>query len=257
MSATVASHRSGGHTPMNESSQDAETPDPPLSRRARRAAQGDTGFRLNAWPFVIAAVVVVLLTAGLLWWYLSDRGPALEEDAGWEWNESPLDGVHARDVPPEDWETGWCLSGFTDEDSPADVVDCQQRYDAQVLLRRDLQEEAFPGPEVIDERARQWCYEDIELNPDAVAAADYDLQVQVWSPTESTWNSEDDRMVACFLTHAEGETLSGDFLEEPEESPEDQGEEEQDDEDSGDSEPDDEEPDDAQETDNGEEPDDA
>lgn len=199
---------------MSESPQVSEDTPQPLSRRARRAAAGDTGFRLNAIPFLIAGVLVVLLTAGLLWWFVLRQGP--EEAAEWTWVEEPADGVHARGVPPEDWETGWCLSGFTDEDSPADAVRCERNYDVQILLQREMDDDVtdgdYPGDDIVTSTAEQWCHEEVELSSTALETASAELQIELWHPTESTWNRQEDRLVSCFLSRADGGTLQGDFL---------------------------------------------
>lgn len=198
----------------------------PLSRRARRAVRGDTGKRLNAIPFLIAAVVVVVLTIVLLWWFLM-REPAAEEEP-WVWNDEPgLDGLHAHQVPSEDWETGWCLRDYEDEATPADVADCDRGYDAQVLLRRNISDGPYPGDETVIDTAHQWCHDELELDSAAVDSADYELQIQLWHPTESTWRRDYDRMVSCFLTRADGGQLTGSFLPDSEDdetpSPDDEG----------------------------------
>ncbi|WP_120006649.1 hypothetical protein [Nesterenkonia muleiensis] len=199
---------------MSESPQAGEDTPQPLSRRARRAAAGNTGFRLNAIPFLIAGVLVVLVTAGLLWWFGLREEP--EEAAEWTWVEEPADGVHARGVPPEDWETGWCLSGFTDEDSPADAVRCERNYDVQILLQREMDDNVtdgdYPGDDIVTSTAEQWCHEEVELSSAALEAAEAELQIELWHPTESTWNRQDDRLVSCFLSRADGGSLRGDFL---------------------------------------------
>ncbi|WP_022872912.1 septum formation family protein [Nesterenkonia alba] len=198
---------------MSEDETTSSAPEQPLTRRARREAEGDTGRRFNAIPFLIAGVLVVLLTGGLLWWFVLRETPT-EETTDWTWTDTPADGVHARDVPSEDWEVGWCLSGYVDEDTPADVVDCERSYDAQVLLRQefDEDEEDYPGDELVLDVAHQWCEDDIELSSEALAEVDYELHVEVWHPTQTTWRSEGDRMVSCFLTRPDGQTMSGDFL---------------------------------------------
>ncbi|GAB3849245.1 hypothetical protein [Nesterenkonia populi] len=183
----------------------------PATRRQRRAAS-EQGVQLNAIPFLIAGALVVLVTLGLLWWFVI-REPGEDEDAGaWEWIEEPADGVHARDVPPEDWETGWCLVGYATEDEPADVVDCEQSYDVQVVLRQNISDGSYPGDTEVADTAHEWCHDDLSLNEDAVAEADYDLAVQLNHPTESTWNREDDRLVSCFLTRSDDGSLTGDYM---------------------------------------------
>lgn len=183
----------------------------PGSRRARRAAAGDDGRQLNAIPFLIAAVLVMLVIFGLLWWFLWRDADAGEE-ASWEWIEEPVDGIHARDVPPEDWEDGWCLSGYVDEETPADVVDCEQTYDTQIMHRRNISDGPYPGDTEVIETAHQWCHEDLELNAEALEDVDYELEIQLWHPTETTWRSDGDRMVSCFMTRPDGAGLSGNFL---------------------------------------------
>lgn len=183
----------------------------PLSRRARRELRGDTGLRLNAVPFILAAIIVVIVTVGLLWWFLLRTPPA--EETAWEWVDEPgLDGIHARGVPAVDWEAGWCLTGYVDEDAPADVVDCEQSYDAQVLLRENIGDGAYPGDQVVIDTSHQWCHDELPLDPESVDRVDYELQIELWHPTESTWSNDYDRMVSCFLTRADGGQLSGDFL---------------------------------------------
>lgn len=199
---------------MSESPQVSEDPPQPLTRRARRAAAGDTGFRLNAIPFLFLGILVVALTAALLWWFVFREGP--EEATEWTWVEDPADGIHARDVPPEDWEVGWCLSGFDNEEAPADVVSCERNYDVQVLLQRDLEDEVtegdYPGDDIVLNTAHQWCNEEVELSSSALESVSYELQIMLWHPTERTWNREDDRLVSCFLARADGGSLQGDFL---------------------------------------------
>ncbi|NDK31776.1 flagellar basal body-associated FliL family protein [Nesterenkonia haasae] len=210
---------------MSESPRDNEAPQQPLSRRDRRAAAGDTGFRLNAIPFLIAGIVVVIVTAGLLWWFLGREDA--EEAAEWTWTEDPADGVHARDVPAEDWEAGWCLTGFSDADSPANVISCERNYDVQVLLQREMEDDVtdgeYPGDDIVAGNANQWCHEEIELSAEAVEAVDTELQIELWHPSESTWNNDDDRLVTCFLSRTDGERLSGDFLLEGDADSDDEG----------------------------------
>lgn len=196
------------------------------SRRERRAAS-DEGIQLNALPFLIAGALIVLAVLGLLWWFVIREPAGEEETGGWEWIEEPADGVHARDVPPEDWEAGWCLVGFEDEDEPSDVVDCEQPYDVQVVLRQNIDDGPYPGDTEVADTAHGWCHDDLSLNEDTIAETDYDLAVQLWHPTESTWNREDDRLVSCFLTRSGGGTLTGDFmLEEDEDDGEDPADDE-------------------------------
>ncbi|WP_300342517.1 hypothetical protein [Nesterenkonia sp.] len=194
---------------MTGSEQAPRTEETHLSRRARRAARGDDSRRLNAWPYLIASVLVVLITLGALWWFL---WRPVEEEVAWEWVDDPVDGVHARDVPPEDWEAGWCLTRFEDDQTPADVVDCEQSYQAQVMLRRNISDGPYPGDQVVIDTAHRWCHEELPLDTEAVAQADYGLEVRLWHPTESTWRDDYDRMVSCFLTRADGEEMSGSFL---------------------------------------------
>lgn len=199
---------------MSESPQVSEDPQQPLTRRARRAAAGDTGFRLNAIPFLILGILVVALTAALLWWFAFRAGP--EETTEWTWVEDPADGIHARDVPPEDWEVGWCLSGFDNEEAPADVVSCERNYDVQVLLQQEMEDEItdgdYPGDDIVLNTAHQWCNEEVELSSSALESVSYELQIMLWHPTENTWDQDNDRLISCFLARADGASLQGDFL---------------------------------------------
>ena len=199
---------------MSELPQVRADTEQPLSRRARRAAAGDTGFRLNAIPFLIAGILVVLVTIALLWWFVFREGA--EEATEWTWVEDPADGVHARDVPPEDWEVGWCLSGFTDDGSPADAVRCERNYDVQIVLQRELDDEGadgdYPGDDIVISTAHEWCHEEVELSASALEEASDELQILLWHPTETTWDRQDDRLVSCFLGRSDGGSLQGDFL---------------------------------------------
>src|SRR5699024_8550996 len=177
----------------------------------RRVAAGDSSRRLNAVPFLIAALLLALITLGLLWLLVWSDDDA-DQEAAWEWVEDPADGVHARDVPPDDWETGWCLSGYVDEQTPADVVDCEQTYDRQIMLRRNISDGPYPGDAEVADTAQQWCHDELDVNTETLAQVDHELQIQMWHPTESTWEDDYDRMVSCFLVHAEGAGLSGNFL---------------------------------------------
>lgn len=182
-----------------------------VPRKTRRAAAQARGRELNAIPFLIAAGLVLLVIFGLLWWFLWRDADAGEE-ASWEWVEEPADGVHAREVPPEDWEDGWCLSNYVDEESPADVVDCAQTYDRQILHRRNISDGPYPGDAEVADTAHQWCQQDLELNAEALEDVDYELEIQLWHPTESTWRGDYDRMVSCFMVRADGAGLTGNFL---------------------------------------------
>lgn len=208
---------------MSDSPETNQGPQQPLSRRARREAAGDTGFRLNALPFLIIGILVVLITAVLLWWFLGREEE--DEPADWTWVEDPLDGVHARGVPPEDWEAGWCLSGYTDEETPADVMDCERSYDVQVLLQDELEDDVtegdYPGDDVVSHSANLRC-EGVQLNSAAIESLGAELQREIWYPTETTWDNEDDRLVSCFLTRTDGGSLRGDFLDSSDETTSDE-----------------------------------
>lgn len=196
---------------MTRSDDQAQHLQTPLSRRQRRLAAGDHGRRLNAVPFLIAAALLALMTLAALWFFVwRDDGDA--DEVSWQWIEDPADGIHAREVPPEDWEVGWCLTGFVDEQTPADVIDCSQTYDTQIMVRRNISDGPYPGDTTVTQTAHQWCRDDLEVNAEALGETDAEMEIQLWHPTESTWNNDDDRMVSCFLTRTDGAGLSGDFL---------------------------------------------
>lgn len=196
---------------MTEPSAGPEAPESPLSRRSRRQAAEASLPRVNIWPFFWSALGVILITAGVLWWFIF-RGAEAEEPESWHWVEEPLDGVHAREVPSEDWETGWCLRGFTDEEATADVVDCERDYDAQVVFRRNISDGPYPGDTTVIDTAHQWCEEEAAVDSEAVAESAFPLEMQLWHPTESTWRRDYDRMVSCFITRSDDSLMTGTFL---------------------------------------------
>ncbi len=221
-----------------------EQPQQQSSRRSRREASGDIpSQRLNALPFIIAAVLVIILTGGILWWFLG-RDAGEEETVDLERAENPSNGIILADAPPEEWLAGDCLRGFDADDdlAPATIIECDWDYDAQVVHWEDLDGEEYPGEEQVREQAMAACdsAQQEVLDQEAVDAY-HPLEGVVVHPDESTW--EEDRRVNCLLQRADGEQMNGNFVVDPEEasSAEDFDEEEQPDEggaeDDGDDEP--------------------
>lgn len=222
MISSITSRQSGGpgirmsdsahrQQPNDPDPDKDEAPSEAMSRRERREASGDIpAQRLTPLPFLIVGAALLIVTGITLWWFFI--GPGSGEDVSREWVEDPgPGGVHAREVPPEDWESGFCLKNFEDEQSPADVIDCAGEYDAQLLLRTQLEADSYPGAEDVAAQAARVCEDEVEINQEAVDEADYDLALNQWYPTESSWE-QGDRQVDCMLVRADENSLSGDFL---------------------------------------------
>lgn len=235
MISSITSRQSGGpgirmsdsahrQQPKNPSPAEDGAPSETMSRRERREAAGDIpAQRVTPLPFLIAGTALLIVTGITLWWFF--MGPGSGEDISQEWVDDPgPGGVHAREVPPEDWESGFCLKNFEDEQSPADVIDCEGEYDTQLLLRTQLEGDSYPGAEDVGSQAARVCEEEVQMSQEAVDEAGYDLALNQWYPTQSTWD-QGDRQVDCMLVRADEDTLSGDFLDADEDSEDDGGSE--------------------------------
>ncbi len=196
-----------------------------MTRRERREAAGDIpAQRLTPLPFLIAGIALIVVTGLTLWWFMWRPGSGADLSQQWVDDPGP-GGIHARDVPPEDWETGYCLTNFEDEQSPADVIDCEGEYDTQLLLRTQLEGDSYPGAEDVASQAERVCEEDVELSQEAVDESGEDLALHQWYPTESTWD-QGDRRVDCMLARDDEEPISGDFLGTDEDSEDEASEDE-------------------------------
>lgn len=192
--------------------------EPVTSRKSRREAAGDVpSRRLNALPFLIAAVLVIIITGGILWWFLG-RDDAEDDPIEYVRAENPSNGIILADAPPEEWLAGDCLRDFDPDDdlSPATVIECDWDYDAQVVHWEDLEDGPYPGEEDVEEQAMAACdtAQQEVLDQEAVDAYD-PLEGVVVHPDRSTW--DDDRRVNCLLQRTDGEQMSGSFLVNPEE----------------------------------------
>lgn len=197
---------------------DGDTPDQePASRKSRREAAGDIpSQRLNALPFILAAVLVIILTGGILWWFLA-RDEAEEAPADLTRAENPSNGIILADAPPEEWLAGDCLRGFDPEDdlAPATIIECDWDYDAQVVHWEELEDGPWPGQQEAEEQAMAACdsAQQEVLDQEAVDAY-HPLEGVVIHPDESTW--EEDRRVNCLLQRADGAPMNGNFVTDPE-----------------------------------------
>lgn len=176
--------------------------------------------RPSALPFVLIGGLVVLVTLALLWWFLIREEPVELPETVAEREEDPgIDGVVLRDAAPDQWLAGDCLTGFQpqDESAPATIIECDHSYDVQVVHWEDLELDEFPGDEEISERARRACEDNGQLDQEAVDSVDFELEVRISHPTESTWRRDGDRRVNCLLQPAGGATMTGNFVVDPEE----------------------------------------
>lgn len=144
--------------------------------------------------FALAAVVVVL--ALLTWLLVSLFGGSEDEDL----------------VDPSSLATGECLADFTVITEDAQLVDCSEPHNAQLLASESYgDDDAFPGREQLAARAEAECSEASEaIDPDVVTE---DLEVTLLraTPTEGTW-ADGDRRVDCFAVLENGATLDRNML---------------------------------------------
>lgn len=103
-------------------------------------------------------------------------------------------------------EVGACTTTDVMENSSVStlpLMDCGYEHDAQVIGLFDLEGDEFPGTATVRSDARAACEAAFE---EFVGIAESDSELQLWhiSPTEGTWDNNDDREVICIAYLEEG-----------------------------------------------------
>ncbi|WP_420112009.1 septum formation family protein [Pseudactinotalea sp.] len=83
------------------------------------------------------------------------------------------------------------------------LMDCSYEHDAQVIGLFDVEGDEYPGVATVRADARAGCEEAFE-DFVGIAVADSDLELWHISPTEGTWDNNDDREVICIAYLEEG-----------------------------------------------------
>lgn len=104
------------------------------------------------------------------------------------------------------------LPASFDEVSSFEGVDCDAPHDGQVLGLFELDDSGgFPGADVVVDEGEDRCVEQFESFV-GVSYADSALFIEVFVPTEESWEMLDDRGVICVVVPEEGEAqITGDL----------------------------------------------
>lgn len=172
-----------------------------FARQSRRDMRNRQRAR-RRW-FITGGVILVIVVVGLVVvpWMISLLGDDEPEDSVVSRDPSPgLDGIIAREMPPEQFEPGECLTDFDSPDDPASVIECDQDHSAQLIGRKTFaDDEAYPGKESVDSASEEFCSA-IELSGTSEAS----VVIEISQPSEGSWEEEDDRRVDCYAKADEG-----------------------------------------------------
>lgn len=164
---------------------------------------------MAGWAVVAALAALVLLGALLVPWLQSSSRTTPTPEASVSRNPSPgIDGIVARQVPPEQQQPGDCLTDFQSLEEPVTVVECEKGHEAQLIGRKTWPDSAaFPeggmrGP------AEEFCGQ-IPLTGSPQAQ----VRIEISHPNQGTWE-EGDRRVDC-VAHALEGTLSESLVQAP------------------------------------------
>ncbi|WP_287928758.1 hypothetical protein [Arthrobacter sp.] len=190
-----------GQTASNQSWNQAPAPD-------AGKQQGNKGKLL----IVLGVVVVGLILVALLIWLLlglfsgnsAAGSPTAVAGATSAASTNPDDVIVPR-ASPEDWLTGDCLRGYVGINQAADVVVCSSLHSAQVVGSSVLAEStAFPGDDVLKAKAAAVC-KAVQYT-DATKAYKGLKEFKAY-PSESTWDTANDRRIDCIVVDPTGDHL--------------------------------------------------
>ena len=149
-------------------------------RRIKDRNQRGRGFAIAGlvlsalWTLVIAAIIVVALSTDA------------ERDASGRITEAgSLNIFDVRD--------GDCLNGVEklEEAMSVDAVPCSEPHDAQVYAVTQLPGREYPGDDAIARQAEGTCQRGFP------AGAGEDAEMFFFQPSRQSWDTQDDRAVAC------------------------------------------------------------
>lgn len=148
----------------------------------------------------IAVVLIALLLVGAC-------GDDLAND------ESTRDGegdvVEGGDVGALSLQVGDCIDSTIE--GPVDalpVVPCDQSHDAEVFAVFDMPDGDFPGPEAVQAAFESGCPGDRFEEYVGIDDVQSQYGVSAITPTETTWESLDDREIVCLAESDDGSLLT-------------------------------------------------
>ena len=109
-----------------------------------------------------------------------------------------------------DLAVGTCFDdpGGGDEVSEVPVVECDEPHDNEVYASFTLDDGDFPGDEQVAASAEEGCLGRFDEWA-GIAYADSRLVASYFAPTESSWDSLDDREIICYVFDIDGDQMTG------------------------------------------------
>lgn len=89
-----------------------------------------------------------------------------------------------------------------------DTVECEDAHDSQVIAVFQLDGDGFPGEEEVQAEASRRCTEDF-FEYVGSTVDESDLELSMITPTQETWDEEDDREVVCWVSMEDGSIIEG------------------------------------------------
>lgn len=160
---------------------------------------------------VVGVVIVALILVALLIWLVlgiatggnKAAAPAVDATTSAA-TANPADVIAPR-ASPEDWLAGDCLRGYAGINQAADVVVCNSPHSAQVVGSTRLTASApFPGDDVLKAQAAAVC-QSVQYT-DATKSYKGLKEFKAY-PSETTWDTANDRRVDCIVTDPTGDHL--------------------------------------------------
>jgi hypothetical protein len=87
-------------------------------------------------------------------------------------------------------------------------VPCSQAHDAEAYAQFDLTGTSYPGEAAVEEGAIDGCLTGFHAFV-GVAYEKSELDISCLSPTEDSWNEQDDREIVCMVIALDDGTLNG------------------------------------------------
>lgn len=107
-----------------------------------------------------------------------------------------------------DLRVGDCLDESGDEEvQSVPTVPCADEHDYEVYSSTDVEGDDYPGQDAVNAQADEYCV----MAFDAFVGTAYDesaLDYSTFTPTQESWDYNDDREILCLVYHPE-EKLTG------------------------------------------------